>query len=1188
MRCLKCGSSVLPPQKFCGECGLRVDDHDAAPPHAPANGYTPPHLAEKILRSRSALEGEHKQVTVLFCDIADSTPLAERIGAEHMHKVLNAFFGAALAQVHRYEGTINQFLGDGFMALFGAPVAHEDHARRAALAALAIRGAIDAAVVEFLGAGAPLQLRIGLNSGPVVVGKIGDNLRMDYTAVGDTTNVAARLQGLAEPGTILVSDGVARAIHAHVECRSLGLRQLKGKAEKFATHVVLRERDGHGAHHPRGAGGGVPTVGRAAEIGAIRGAIERVAAGVGGVLCIVGEAGLGKSRLVDEARAHAAARGAHWVEGQCVSFGRTLSYWPFREAIRAAFTIDETDADAAGFAKLERGLEGLFGAAADELLVYIAALLALPLPAPLATRIRALDGLAMGHQVSRATLRLFERLAASSPLVLTLEDWHWADASSADLLEHLLPLADRTALLFLVACRPDAPSAAESLRVAIASPERAAVRAHEMMLAPLGWNDSSQLAHALVDGGALPGPLLDMLLRRSGGNPFYLGELVHALLGAQVLTRDLLTGEWQAAEGWEAIPLPGTIEGLILARIDRLEDEVKQIVKAAAVVGRQFFYRILKAITDAEDALDADLATLCRAELIDEKRRTPELEYVFKHPLIQQAAYDSMVEDRRRQLHRQVGLSIETLFAGRLEPFHSMLAYHFAKAQEWPKAQHYLMRAAEHADSLAADEEALELYSAVIATAERESVASLAPLLRAQLDAKIGDAHFRAGRHEQALHQFELSLRRVGQRLPRSRVQLRVAVGLGLLRHMAARLWHRPTAPSAQPMPAADALGCEIWQNTALIHFFIDPTHCVYDSLQIANLSRDHPASPANLFSLSLIGMAFTALGFYRSADWCLDRAAELARLQAEPWLAGMVDHFRALYSYHVGEWATAVALADGAADCCWASGNIRLWSAVVGNGIMYSYSSGDPRWIADVGKFWAIVSETTDRQSQAWALSGVALVYEHRGEYANALATLHKADEIYAAIPDWRLLAHSSGVRCSSLLALGRIDEAAESSACALGLVWRHDLSGSWTTRPLLAAADLALLQFENAPAAQRSAAGAAAARAVRTMLRQGRRVRDEGAVESHRVAGTLAWIGGHAQRAHAHWERGLAQAEVLGARHARARLLAERGRRSGNRVDLELAAKLLLECDALGELRALQPQAAVAAAGAASGVPV
>ena len=1172
MKCLDCGHDSPTSQKFCGECG-RAFELAAIAALPAAHGYTPAHLAEKILRSRSALEGERKPVTVLFCDIADSTRMAERTGAERMHTVLSAFFEAALAEVHRYEGTVNQFLGDGFMALFGAPLAHEDHARRAVLAALAIRRRIDAGAMP--DGEAPLRLRIGLNSGMVVVGKIGDNLRMDYTAIGDTTNVAARLQHEAEPGTILVSDSVFRAVDAFVECVSMGTRTLKGKSEPLAIHALVRARSAHDAHeaqHRPTPTGVIAMVGRSAEIAATHQCIERVESGVGGLLGLVGEAGLGKSRLLDEARLYARGRRLQWAEGQCVSFGRTLSYWPFREMLRSCFDIDDAHDEAAAFGKLQAGIERLFGAAAEELLPYIGALLALTLPAHLAARVRALDGFAMGHQISRATLRLFERLAAQGPLVVALEDWHWADASSAELLNHLLPLADRVAILFVVACRPESQGAAQALRRAIAAPEPACVHSQEIVLMALPQHESGQLMDSLLGGGNPPSQVRDMLLSRSGGNPFYLGELIRALIGMRGIERNLLTDDWEITERYDAVPLPDTIEGVILARIDRLEDEVKHILKAAAVVGRTFFYRILKAVTETQDALDADLAKLCRAELIGEKQRAPELEYVFKHPLIQQATYDSMVEDRRRALHRQVGQSIEHLFAERLEAFHSMLAYHFAKAQEWAKAQHYLLLAAEHADRLAADEEALELYNAVIETADRHSVAGLDALQRAQLDGKIGDAQFRAGRHELALRQFALALRRLGQRVPRSRLQLGVAVGFGLLRHMTGRFVHRSTAASTLPMPAADALCCEMWESSALIHFFTDPTHSVYDGLQIATLSRRHPESPAHVFSLSFIGMTFTALGFYRSADWCVSRAGRLARLHCETWMQGMVDHFRALHSYHVGHWKVAVSLADSAADQCWQSGNIRLWSAVVGNAVMYRFALGDPRWLDEVDRFWSVVSETTDRQSQGWALTGIALAQEHRGEHTQALAMIDKAADIYASVPDPRLLAHAWGVRCTNLLKLGRVAEAITCSEQAMVLIKRHHLSGSWTTRPLLASAEARLARFEAAPAEQRAPSRRLATVAVQVALRQGRKVRDEGAVESQRIAGTFAWLKGDRRRADAHWQHGLADAHLLGARHAQARLYFERGRRIGNRDDLERAEGLFAQCRAAGEQRELQ----------------
>jgi tetratricopeptide (TPR) repeat protein len=297
-----------------------------------------------------------------------------------------------------------------------------------------------------------------------------------------------------------------------------------------------------------------------------------------------------------------------------------------------------------------------------------------------------------------------------------------------------------------------------------------------------------------------------------------------------------------------------------------------------------------------------------------------------------------------------------------------------------------------------------------------------------------------------------------------------------------------------------------------------------------------------------------------------------IARGQPEPWLEGMVDHFRAIHAYNTGQWVLACTLADSAAEKCWACGNLRLWSAVVGCAVFYSLSRGDSRWIADVEKFWSVVRETNDRQARVWAMTHMALIEEHHGEHERALATLYRAAEIYSAIPDPRLLAHTWGMCCMNLLKLGRVEEALEASDRAMSLTKRHHLSGNWSTCPFLAAAEASLRALECARPDQRPAARERAVHAVSAMSVQGRRVRDHGAVDSRRVAGTLAWLDGRKVRAHAQWSRGLAEAEALGAKLAAARLLSERGSRSADQGDIKRAIELFKACQALGELRALQ----------------
>jgi class 3 adenylate cyclase/tetratricopeptide (TPR) repeat protein len=1165
VNCPVCGTSNSDAQKFCGDCGARLGTAEARPDFPEGRNYTPPHLAEKILKSRNALEGERKPVTVMFCDIADSTGLAERIGAERMHHVLNAFFEAALAEVHRFEGTVNQFLGDGFMALFGAPVAHEDHARRAVLAAIAIRRAISNDAFAARDAG--LQLRMGLNSGAVVVGSIGDNLRMDYTAVGDTTNVAARIQALAKPGTILVSEAVWRATQEHVQCRALGERTLKGKAEAVALYELIRAHTVQGAHRHAGAVGEA-LFGRQAEVAEIGQALQRLKSGTGGVIGIIGEAGLGKSRLMEEARSLARELGLRWLQGDCLSFGRTLSYWSFREVIRRGFGIDETDDEAQSWLKVESGMRALFDEQADELLPYIGTLLAVTLPEPLAQHVDALDSLAIGHQIFRATLLTMERSAQQRAVVVAFEDWHWADVSSGALLEHLLPLADRVPILFVVSSRPEAQGPAESFRQVTAKADPPPVNARTLRLTPLSGGDSVQLAERLLGGGAIPATVRDMLLNRAEGNPFYLSELAHTLLATHSVERDAASGDWRTTSQFGTVPLPETIEGLILARIDRLEDEAKQVLKAAAVVGRTFFYRILKAITDAGSALDDDLVKLRRAELIDEKQLAPELEYVFRHPLIQQATYDSLLQDRRRQMHARVGQCIEQLFEDRLEPFYAMLAYHFAKAEDWIKGLEYLFKAAERADRLAADEEALTLYHATIETAERHGVKELDAVKRAQLDGKIGEAHFRAGRNAEARTQFVAALRRLRQEQPGTKLRMGLSVAAGLFRFLLERPDGPRDAQASMPMQGDVALACQVWNRLAWIDFFAaDPLTFTYDILQVTRLSRHYRDSKWHVIGLALIAVVFDAMSMYRTALSLHSRALTLAQRVADQSTLAHTMFYRAMHCHAAGRWREGLPYYDRAKALSWEIGEIRLWAALTANLVQHLYSLGEPSWLGLPEQILRVAVETSDDQARAWALSMTAIKEEHAGQHDAALASLQKAMKVYEAIPDYRFLANALGLQCANLVELQRMDEGLLCAMRAEHLIRSHSLRGTWCTRPLMALAEVRLAVFERSRLHR-----AETASAVRRMRRQGREVRDEGAVECHRIEGEFAWLRGRHERALACWDRGLAEAETLGARHAKARILFERGRRTGRRADLEQAATLFEQCAATGELLKLQ----------------
>ncbi len=621
--------------------------------------YTPPHLAQKILSSRVALEGERKQVTVLFCDIANSTRLAERMGAEAMHALLQRFFGLSLEEVHRYEGTVNQFLGDGFMALFGAPIAHDDDARRGVLAALGIRRLLRARQRE-LGmspSAEELQVRMGLNTGLVVVGSIGDNLRMDYTAVGDTTNLAARLQQSAQPGQILVSAVTARLVSGYAKVEALAPLTVKGKTES----VQAFELTAVGARRSRVDTARLsPFVGRERELALLMHAAEAAASGRGEVVGIVGEAGVGKSRLLYEFRQVLQAKGTRLVEAMCQSFGRSMPYLPLQDVVRGECEVLESDTPGEVRDKVVRALTRL-GLAPDQAAPYLLRLLGLT------EGTEALAGLGpetIQLRILESFVHLLQALCRSSPLVVLLEDLHWMDRSSEECVAALVDKLPRWSILLVTTARPGygAPWAGKSY-------------ATQLPLAVLSDEASRQIVVSTMRHTQRVASVTNAILEKAEGNPLFLEELTLAL---EADVRDSASG------------LPDTIQGVLAARIDRLAEPAKRVLEIASVLGREFPARLLETVCGTGTDLKRELATLTQLELLHERVETQAPVYSFKHALTQEAAYDRLLSGPRAALHEAAGRALEGLYPDRLEEYTELLAHHFFRSPAREKALDYL------------------------------------------------------------------------------------------------------------------------------------------------------------------------------------------------------------------------------------------------------------------------------------------------------------------------------------------------------------------------------------------------------------------------------------------------------------------------------------------------------------------
>jgi ABC-type oligopeptide transport system substrate-binding subunit/class 3 adenylate cyclase len=666
---------------------------------------------------------ERKVVTALFADLLGSTALAERLDPEEAKLILGEAVSRIVAAVEAFGGTIKDLAGDGVLALFGAPVAHEDDAERAVLAGLRIAQDIGEYAGEVArGWGVEgFGVRLGITTGPAVLGMVGGGSRVEYGAVGDAVNTAARLQSSAEPGTVLVGGATHRMVEPLFEWGPSQELELKGKAEAVTAHRAVRPLAEAG--RVRGLPGlQARLVGRERELEGALDSLAGVRAGSGGILFVTGEAGIGKSRLTAELRSAvadptAAPPGAPpttWLEGRCVSYGESLPYWPFRDLIRDWLGVSVDEPELRVRITLRRAVDRLFGELAPELYPYLGAVLGLALEPDAAARLAELSPEALQYRTFEVVRTWIERMAADGPVVVCIEDLHWADTTSTHLVERLLPLTEDAPVLLVFTQRleRDHPSWQVKEMAARQLPHRT----REIALDALSGDADRDLLHALVGPGTLPPDLESRLLADAEGNPFYLEELVRSLADCGALAR--------TADGWRfdhevTLEIPATVEKVILARIDRLSPARHELITAASVLGRQFGLPLLEGVTGGDGELRESLHELQRLDLVREGRRWPEPEYRFKHALIQEAAYRTLVSERRTSLHRRAAEWLERRYADNPEEAFGLLAHHWLNAAVEDKAVAYLTRAGDRARQDYALNEAIGHYRALLPLLER-------------------------------------------------------------------------------------------------------------------------------------------------------------------------------------------------------------------------------------------------------------------------------------------------------------------------------------------------------------------------------------------------------------------------------------------------------------------------------------
>ena len=668
--------------------------------------YMPKQLADKI-RASGHIQGERRQVTVLFADLSGFTALAERLDPEEIASVLNDCMKELIDAVYQYEGMVSQIIGDCVMAVFGAPVAHEDDAERALRVALAMRERLETFNKHRIKTlEEPLALHTGISSGTVIAGNVGTDQRMSYNVVGDTVNVAARLEGVATAGQILVTQSTYRLTHGIFEFRPLEPIRVQGKKDSLAVFELIEARTQRATRRlDWDLGLMSPLVGREWEFKVMRKALGATKLGRSALILVYGDPGVGKSRLLDEVRS-GESEGSTWLEGRCYASTQSLSYGPILDLLRRHIGIADKEQVEEQRSALHHHVATNFSGD-PQVYSVLAQLLALPMAETEAELLKAINRESFRTHFFAIVERELISLAEQQPVVVMIEDLHWADASSVDLLAFVLPLLKRSRLTFILSSRSRQSPTALWKRLGSVLDD-CQDQLVEIPLQSLSMDESRSLMEGLLGGGYLPEDLTAEILDKSEGNPFFLEEVLRSLIESGGLAFD--KGKWALTAPVGILRVPDNLQGVLLSRLDRLSEELKQLAQKAAVIGRVFHYRILERIANANNSLHEQLASLELSGLIHERCRLPELEFIFKHALTQEVAYQTLLTPTRRALHRKVGEALELIFQDRVEELVGVLAYHYFSAESWQKALDYSIRSGDAAFRVCAYAEARGHY----------------------------------------------------------------------------------------------------------------------------------------------------------------------------------------------------------------------------------------------------------------------------------------------------------------------------------------------------------------------------------------------------------------------------------------------------------------------------------------------
>ena len=711
--CPHCNSSNPPQFKFCGECG-----HDLGLPSKPIpkelsfdeklakiQRYLPKDLTQKILAQKDKIEGERKQVTVMFCDMEGFTSLTEKLGSEEMYSVMDQVYEILIHKVHDYEGTVNELTGDGIMALFGAPIALEDAPQRAIRSALAIHREINKFSEQLKNEKRmpSIKMRIGIHTGPVIVGTLGNDLRVEFKAVGDTVNLASRTEGLAEPGTTYVTEDTFKLTEGFFRFEALGEKKIKGKEEPVKVYQVIAPSTRRTKFDVSAERGLTPFVGRERELELLLDGFQRTKSGKGQAFSIISEAGVGKSRLLYEFRKAVANEDVNFLEGKCLSYGRGVAYHPVIDILKSNFDIQEEEGDQEIREKVKRGLEIM---KVDEAttLPYLLELLSV--------KDSGIDQIPMSPEAKKDRIiesikRIVLKGSELRPLIIAFEDLHWVDKSSEDVVRSHLESIPGSKVLLIFTYRPEFVHTwgAKSYH-------------NQLTLHRLSNRESLEMVTHILGTKEIEKTLEELILEKTEGVPFFIEEFIKSLRDLKIIERKETT--YQLSKDIHQLTIPSTIQDVIMARVDSLPERAKEVLQTGSVIEREFSYPLINRVTGLpEKELLSYLSILKDSELLYERGIYPQSNYIFKHALTREVVYDSILAKRKKKLHEEIGEAIEQLYKDSLSEHYEVLAEHYFLSENYSKSGEFSRLAGRKAEKAASFNDAIAYAKKRVTSLER-------------------------------------------------------------------------------------------------------------------------------------------------------------------------------------------------------------------------------------------------------------------------------------------------------------------------------------------------------------------------------------------------------------------------------------------------------------------------------------